>query len=391
MDSKRFAEKYFLTEDEIAVREVAHDFAVREVLPMTSALDQHDQEFPAELMRKAGDAGLLGLLMPEKYGGSNLSTICQMLAVEEISKVSEGFAAVMQSHSGTALGCLLLGGTEKQKETTLAEAIRGERIACFALTEPNAGSDSGALKTNARLEGDTWILNGQKAWITNLTSGGFFVVAARTDPLSKGGHGISVFYVDSNTPGLTIGKPERKLGNRCQISGPMYFDNCRLPYDSLLGKEGEGFSLMMKGLDGGRLGIAALALGIAQDCYDRSVAYSREREQFGKPIAKFQTIAFYLADMASRIDIARTMLYNACRMKDAGLDFSAEAAAVKVFASELAVKAADTAIQIHGGNGYSEEYIVERHWRDSKMLTIGEGTNEINRIVISRKCLAGEY
>lgn len=389
--NQRFAEKYFLTDEEIGVREIAQSFAQGTIAPRAADLDKHGVEFPSDLMKQAADLGLLGLTMPEEYGGCGLSSISQMVAVEEISKVSPGFAACMHAHSGLGLVSLLIGGTEQQRQTKLAEAIRGEKFCSFALTEPNAGSDSGSLKTSARLDGDEWVLNGQKAWITNLTSGGFFVVAAKTDPEARRGHGISVFYVDAHTPGLEIGKPEMKCGNRCSSSGPLYFDDCRIPRENLIGKEGEGFKIMMKGLDMGRLGIAAISLGIAQDCYDRSVAYANEREQFGHPLAQNQIIAFYLADIASHIDLARTMLYNVCRMKDAGQNYTAEAAAVKVYASELCVKTAETAMQIHGGNGYSEEYVVERHWRDSKLQTIGEGTNEINRIVISRRCIEGKY
>ena len=387
----RFIEKYFLTEEHKMVRDLARDFAQKEIGPRAAELDQHDAEFPADLMKQIADLGFLGITMPEEYGGMGLDSISQMLAVEEISKVSAGFAACMHAHSGLGLAAMVLEGTEEQKQTWLAEAIRGDKFCSFALTEPNAGSDSGSLKTKAVLDGDEWVLNGQKAWITNLTSGGFFVVAARTDPNSTGGHGISMFYVDSHTPGLTIGKPEKKCGNRCSSSGSLYFDDCRIPKNCLIGKEGEGFKYMMKGLDMGRLGIAAISLGIAQDCYDRSVKYTKERQQFGKPLCDNQVIAFYLAEMASEIDMARTMLYNACRMRDAGMDYVAEAAAVKLFASEMCVRIAEKAVQLHGGNGYSEEYVVERHWRDSKLQTIGEGTSEICKLVISRRCIQERY
>jgi len=389
--SDRFIEKYFLTEEHEMVRDLARDFAQKEIAPRAEMLDAHDAEFPTELMKKAADLGFLGITMPEEYGGMGLDSISQMIVVEEISKASAGFGACMHAHSGLGLITLYLGGTEEQKKTWLAEAICGEKFCSFALTEPDSGSDSGALKTQAVLNGDRWVLNGSKAWITNLTSGGFFVVAARTDPTAKGSHGISVFYVDSHSKGLTIGKPERKCGNRCSSSGMLYFDDCSISKDCLIGEVNQGFPLMMKGIDKGRLGIAAISLGIAQDCYDRSVKYANERVQFGKPIGKHQSIAFYLADMSMEIDMARTMLYNACRMKDAGMDYVAEAAAVKLFASHMCVRVAEQAVQIHGGNGYSEEYVVERHWRDSKLQTIGEGTSEICKIVLSRRCLAGQY
>lgn len=387
----RFIEKYFLTEDHKMIRDLAHDFAQKEVVPRAADLDQHGADFPADIMKKAADLGFLGITMPEAYGGLELDSISQMIVVEEMAKASAGFAACMHAHSGLGLVAMALEGTEEQKSTWLAEAIAGEKFCSFALTEPNAGSDSGSLKTSAYLDGDEWVLNGQKAWITNLTSGGFFVVAARTDPDSVGGHGISMFYVDAHTPGLEIGEPEIKCGNRCSASGPLYFDDCRIPQNCLIGEEGQGFKYMMKGLDMGRLGIAAISLGIAQDCYDRTVRYLKERVQFGQPLADNQVIRNYLAEMAMDIDMARTMLYNACRMKDSGQDYVAEAAAVKIFASHMCVRVAEQAVQLHGGNGYSEEYVVERHWRDSKLQTIGEGTTEICKLVVGRRCVQERY
>lgn len=391
MTDQRFNEKYFLTEEQIMVRELARQFADKEIRPVIEELDNHGYELGYELLGKAGELGFLGIAMPEEYGGMGLDTISQMLMMEEISKASASFGAIMQAHSGLGLYAIYAGGTEEQKEKWLTPAIAGEKFCSFALTEPGSGSDSGSLATTAYLDGDEWVINGQKSWISNFTSGGFFVVAAKTDKNARRGHGISIFCVDSSAPGLSLGTPERKCGDRAQASGNVFFDDCRVPADALIGEEGEGFKAMMKGIDMGRLGIAAISLGIAQDCYDKTVAYANERETFGKKLVEHQVIAFYLADMAKEIDLARTMLYNVCRMKDAGLDYIAEAAAVKVFASEMCVRISELCIQIHGGNGYSEEYGIERHWRDSKLQTIGEGTTEICKIVMSRRCIKGEY
>lgn len=383
--------KYFLTEEHELIKKLAREYAENDVEPRAEELDQHDADFPIDLMKKAADLGFLGVTFPKEYGGGGADTISQMIVVEEISKKSAGLGACIHAHSGLGTIPLALGGTEDQKKKYLEPAIKGDKFCSFALTEPGSGSDSGGLKTTAVLDGDEWVLNGSKAWITNLNSGGFFIVAAKTDLNLKGSRGISVFYVDAKTPGLELGKPEKKLGNRCSSSGTMYFKNCRIPKDALIGELNRGFPLMMRGIDKGRLGIAAISIGISQEAYERSVKYANEREQFGKPIGKNQSIAFYLAEMAMEIDLARTMLYNVCRMRDAGMDYVAEAAAVKVFASEMCVKHAETAIQIHGGNGYSEEYVVERLWRDSKLQTIGEGTSEICKIVISRRCLSEKY
>lgn len=392
MDNARFAEKYFLTDEQQMLRESVQEFAEREVLPEAAVMDQEPHHYPLELMRKAGELGYLGLTMPEEYGGYGLDEISEMIMIEEIAKVSAGMASAIDAHSGLALATFLEGGSERQKKEWMEPAIKGEKIAAFALTEPQSGSDSGAIATTAFLEGDEYVINGQKMWITNFDVADFFVVAARSEKGSEGAKGISVFYVPADTPGLKIGEPENKTGNRGPGSGAVFFTDCRIPKDNLIGEEGQGFKTMMKGLDVGRLVIAALSIGIAQDAYDRSVKYANERVAFGKPIGKHQLIAAYLADMTTEIDLARTMLYNVCRMKDAGQQFAAEAAAIKVFASEMCVRVTETAVQIHGGYGYSQEYIVEREWRDSKLQTIGEGTSEILRaMVLGRACLKGQY
>lgn len=321
-----------------------------------------------------------------------MDAVSEMIMMEEIAKVSAGMASAIDAHSGLALSALVEGGSDEQKKKWLKPAIEGELIAAFALSEPGSGSDSGALTTSAKLDGDYWIINGNKHWITNLDGADFFVVACRTDPESQGAKGISVILVPSDAPGLEIGAPERKAGNRGAGSGPLYFNDCKVPKENLIGEEGKGFHYMMKGLDMGRLVIAALAIGIAQNSYDLAVEYANERIQFGKPISRHEIITGYLADMAISIDAARSMLYNVARMKDAGLEFTAEAGAVKVFASEMCVRVAEEAVQIYGGNGYSEEYKVERNWRDSKLQTIGEGTSEVLRaLVVGRACCKGNY
>lgn len=392
MDNARFAEKYFLTEEQQMLRESVQEFAQREVAPEAEAMDREAHHYPLELMRKAGELGYLGLTMPEEYGGFDLDTMSEMIMMEEIAKVSSGMASAIDAHSGLALAAFIEGGSEKQKMEWMAPAVRGEKIAAFALTEPQSGSDSGAMTTTAFLEGDEYVINGQKMWITNADAADFFVVAARSEKGSVGAKGVSVFYVPADTPGLEVGAPEPKTGNRGPGSCALFFNDCRIPKENLIGAEGAGFKIMMKGLDVGRLVIAALSIGIAQAAYDEAVKYANDRVAFGKPIGKHQLISAYLADMATEIDLSRTMLYNICRMKDAGQPFTAEAAAVKVFASEMCVRVTEKAVQIFGGYGYSQDYPVERLWRDSKLQTIGEGTSEVLRaMVLGRACLKGEY
>lgn len=393
MNDSRFAEKYFLTDEEELLRESVKEFAEREVRPRIPELDKHGAPFPHDLYKQAAELGYTGLTAPVEYGGSGMSTICQMILIEELGKVEPGFAAVIHSTSGLGLVSFLIAGTEEQKAKWVPKVMQGESFCSFALTEPQSGSDAGGTQTSARFDPDTneWVLNGQKAWITGIQSGGFFVVAARSDPNSKGGHGISMFAVEAGTPGLEIGEPERKLGARCSSSGSIFFNDCRIPAENLIGKEGDGFKIMMQGLDMGRLGIAAMSLGIAQDCYELAADYAEHREAFGTTISKFQGISFPIAEMGAKIDACRCQLYNAARMKDAGMNYSAEAAAVKLLASELCVACAEKAVQIFGGVGYSEDTEVTRQWRESKLQTIGEGTSEILKIVISRASFKGEF
>lgn len=393
MNNERFAEKYFLSDEEAMLRESVQSFAESVLRPRVADLDRHDVEFPHDLYKQAAELGFTGLTAPEEVGGSDMSTISQLILVEELAKVEPGFAAIIHSTSGLGLVSFLIAGTEEQKQKWATKVMTGESFCSFALTEPQSGSDAGGVQVSARLdeEAGEWVINGQKAWITGIESGGFFVVAVRTDPESHGGHGISMIAVPSDAPGLTLSEPEKKLGARCSSSGSMFFNDCRVPAENLIGGEGDGFKIMMKGLDMGRLGVAAMSLGIAQDCYERSVEYAQQRQAFGKTISEFQGISFPIADMGAKIDACRAMLYNVARMKDAGQPYSAEAAAVKLLASEMCVAVAEQAVQIFGGVGYNEDCDVTRQWRESKLQTIGEGTSEILRIVISRASFKHTY
>lgn len=393
MNNERFAEKYFLSDEEAMLRESVRSFAESVLRPRVADLDRHDVEFPHDLYKQAAELGFTGLTAPEEVGGSDMSTISQLILVEELAKVEPGFAAIIHSTSGLGLVSFLIAGTEEQKQKWATKVMTGESFCSFALTEPQSGSDAGGVQVSARLdeEAGEWVINGQKAWITGIESGGFFVVAVRTDPESHGGHGISMIAVPSDAPGLTLSEPEKKLGARCSSSGSMFFNDCRVPAENLIGGEGDGFKIMMKGLDMGRLGVAAMSLGIAQDCYERSVEYAQQRQAFGKTISEFQGISFPIADMGAKIDACRAMLYNVARMKDAGQPYSAEAAAVKLLASEMCVAVAEQAVQIFGGVGYNEDCDVTRQWRESKLQTIGEGTSEILRIVISRASFKHTY
>lgn len=383
--------KYFLTEPQQKLQQETREFAQQELAPHVKEMDKNGIAFPVDLMRKAAAKGFLGVTMSKEFGGLELDTVSQMIVLEELTRVSPGFTQCIQGHAGLACLTLLMGGTEEQKKKWLTPAVKGEKFCSFAVTEAEAGSDSAALKTTAVLEGGEWVLTGTKRWITNINAGGFFVVSARTDWEAKPSRGISMFIVPADAPGLRIGKLEPKLGCRASACGELHFENCRIPKENLVGELNRGFRLMMQGIDIGRLGIAACSIGIAQEAYERAREYAKTRVQFGKPICENQSIAFYLADMAAEIDMARTMLYHAARMRDSGMDYSAEAAAIKLFASQMCIRTAEQAIQIHGGNGYSEDYTVEMLWRDSKLMTLGEGTTEICKLVLSRQCLKGNY
>jgi alkylation response protein AidB-like acyl-CoA dehydrogenase len=375
-----------LGDDELLLRDTIRRFAEEEVLPGELERDRK-AEFHSELVAKLAEMGFLGVPVPEEYGGAGMSTLCYALVVEEIAKVSGSLALTVAAHTSLATMPIVDFGTEDQKREFVPPLASGRYLGSFALTEPQAGSDSGATRTTATLEGDHYVLSGQKAWITNAGYAGSFVVTARTSP-GSGTDGISAFIVRRETSGLSIGEPEKKLGLHSSDSRPVFFDRCRVPAGQRLGPEGEGFKYFMKTLDRGRIVIGAMALGLAEGAFERSLRYSRERKTFGRDLASHQAIAFKLADMATQIEAARHLVYNAARRKDAGLPITREAAMAKLFASEMAMRVTHDAIQIHGGYGFVREYHVERMYRDAKLCTIGEGTSEIQRLVISRSLLS---
>jgi butyryl-CoA dehydrogenase len=375
-----------LTEEHELMRNIAREFAKNEVAPVTKKLDQA-HEFPYELVKRCAELNFLGIPIPEEYGGAGADAISECLIIEEIARENGSLALIIDAH--TSLGCmpLLLAGTEEQKRKFLVPAAKGEKLMSFGLTEPGSGSDAAASKTTAVLDGDEWVINGSKCWITNVGVAEIYIITAKTDP-DKGARGITAFIVETGMPGFELGKMEKKLGLHSSNTGELIFRNCRVPKENMIGGLGKGFHLFMKGLDEGRIAISAMAVGMAQGAMDRAVAYAKERIQFGKPIAEHQAIAFYIAEMATEIELARTMLYRVAAMRDAGVPFTQEAAMLKLFSSEMCVRVCDKAVQIHGGNGYSQDFEVERFYRDAKLLTIGEGTSEICKIVISRTVLS---
>lgn len=377
---------FVLSEEHELMRNVAREFARNEVAPVAKELDATG-DFPHKWVKRCAELGFLGIPIPEQYGGVGADALSECLVIEEIARESGSLALIIDAH--TSLGCmpLLTEGTEQQKQQYLLPAARGEKLMAFGLTEPGAGSDAGGSKTSAVLDGDEWIINGSKAWITNIGVAETYIVTAKTDP-EKGNRGISAFIIEKGTPGFEIGKWEKKMGLNNSATGELFFRNCRIPKENLLGTVNKGFPLFLKGLDEGRIAISAMAVGMAQGALDRSIAYAKERIQFGRPIAQFQAISFYLAEMATKVELARTLLYRVAKMRDEGLKFTKEAAMLKLFSSEMCCWVCDRAVQIHGGNGYSKEFEVERFMRDAKLLTIGEGTSEVCKIVISGNILA---
>jgi len=327
-----------------------------------------------------------GLPFSEKYGGSGGDYLGQVIALEEIARVSGTVAIILDAQTSLCCEPLYLFGTEEQKLKYLPSLISGEKIGAFGLTEPQAGSDAGATRTRAVRDGDEWVINGQKIFITNGSLADVLVVTAKTNP-DKGTKGISAFIVEKGTPGFKPGRDEKKMGLKGSVTSELFFENCRVPAANLLGKENEGFKQFMTTLDAGRVAIAAMALGLAQGAYDKAVAYAKEREQFGQPIAKFQAIQWMIAEMATDIDAARLMVNRAAWLKMQGQRFTQEAAMAKFFATEASERVCYKAIQIHGGYGYVREYAVERMYRDQRLCAIGEGTNEIQRLVIARQVL----
>ncbi|MCD6554368.1 MAG: acyl-CoA dehydrogenase [Chloroflexi bacterium] len=373
------------TEEHEMMRKMVRDFAEKDVAPLAAELDEKG-EVPFENIKTMGRLGLLGLTAPEEYGGCGADTISYVIAIEELSKACASTAIVMAVQNSLVNYGLTKFGTEEQKQKYLTKLVTGEWIGAFALTEPGAGSDAAAQRTTAVRDGDFYVLNGTKHFITN---GGFadvVIVFAMTDK-SRGSRGISAFIVEKTFPGFSVGKEENKMGIRGTNTSELIFEDCRVPAENLLGKEGQGFKIAMIALDAGRIGVGAQAVGIAQAAFEAAVEYAKTREQFGGPISRLQAIQWMIADMATRIEAARLLVYNAALKKDSGERFTKEAAMAKLYASETADFVVDRALQIHGGYGYMKEYPVERYYRDARITRIYEGTNEIQRLVIAHQVL----
>ncbi len=369
------------------IRESARDFAEQFIRPHVMEWDE-SQHFPIDLMHNLGAHGFLGVLVPEQYGGSGLGYQEYITIIEEITKVCSSIGLSLAAHNSLCTNHIYTFGNEEQRQKYLPLLASGEWIGAWGLTEPNTGSDAGRMKCVAEKDGDYYILNGTKNWITHGKSGHVAVVIVRTGELLDS-HGMTAFVVERGTPGFKAGKKENKLGMRASETAEMIFENCRIHKSQMLGNEGDGFIQAMKILDGGRISIAALALGIAKGSYEASVKYAKERHQFGQPIANFQGISFKLADMATKIEAAELLTRQAADLKNRGEKVTKQSAMAKYYASEICVQIATDAIQIHGGYGYTKDFPVEKFYRDSKLCTIGEGTSEIQKLVISREVLKG--
>jgi len=374
-----------LTEEQEQVQRIARDFATERVLPHAAEIDEQGK-IPRELLVEMGKLGFMGTYVPERYGGSGLDAVSYVLIVEEINRACASTGVVLCSHVSLAVDPILHFGSDAQKRHYLPALANGERIGCFALSEPASGSDAAAMRTSARPDGDEWILNGTKNFITNGSIGDVAVVFAQTDPPQRH-KGIAAFIVEKGSPGFSVGKLEKKLGIRGSDTAQLVFQDCRVPAANLLGEVGEGFKIALSTLDGGRISIAAQAVGIARACLEDSLAYAKQREAFGKKIADFQAIQWMLADMATEIDAARLLTWRAAALKDAGEDLILAAAEAKLFASDIAVKAARDCVQIFGGYGYLKDFPAERHYRDAKITEIYEGTSEIMKLVIAEEML----
>jgi len=376
---------FSFTEEQELTRKMVREFAEAEIAPHSARLDE-EQEFPFEIFRKLGELGLTGVVFPPEYGGAGLATVEYAIVVEEIARVDPGVALSVAAHNSLACNHIFLAGTEEQKRRYLVPLAKGEKIGTWSLTEPTAGSDAGGTKTRAEKDGDHFILNGTKTFATHGSVADVAVVFGVTDPAAKH-RGISAFILEKGMAGFRPGKKENKMGCRASDTAELAMEDCRVPRSQLLGKEGEGFRDAMRVLDGGRISIAAMAVGTAQGAFEAAVKYARQRQQFGKAIAEFQAIQFLLADCATEIEAARWLTMRAAHLKDQGQDVNKAGAMAKLYASETAVRVTDKAIQIHGGYGYMKEYPVEKFHRDAKLTTIGEGTSEIQRLVIARRLL----
>ena len=379
-----------LSPEHLLLRQTIRDFATNEVEP---AVDEHERErrFPTDIVAMLGPMGLLGVPYPEDEGGAGLDTLAYAIAVEELSRVWGSLGIIVAAHTSLGCGPLHLAGTPEQKDRWLVPMAQGRVLGAYGLTEPEAGSDSGGTRTIARHEvgpdGGSWVIDGHKRFITNAGQAGTYIVTARTGSRDDGAPEISAFIVPAETHGFSVGRLEEKMGLHASATGELHFDGCRVPAAQMLGERGDGWKIFLTILDGGRISIGAMAVGLAQAALDASLAYARQRQQFGRPIGSFQGVAFMIADMATEIDAARAMVWRAAWLKDQGRDYALAAAEAKLFASEVANRATNNGIQVHGGYGYVEEYKVERFLRDAKLTEIGEGTSQIQRLVIGRRLL----
>ena len=368
------------------LRDTIRAFMLAEVAPV---IEEHERErrFPTDIVRRIGELGWLGIPIPEDEGGTGLDTLAYAVAIEEIGRVWGSLGLIVAAHTSLGCGPLHLAGTVEQKAEFLVPMAAGRVLGAYGLTEAGAGSDAGGTRTAAREDGDGWVLDGTKRFITNAGQAGTYIVTARTGETAKGDAEISAFIVPASTPGFSVGRLEDKLGLHASATGELRFEGARVPATNLLGARGDGFRTFLKILDGGRISIGALAVGLAQAALDASISYAQTREQFGRPIGTFQGVAFMVADMATEIEAARAMVWKAAWLKDQGRDYGLIAAEAKLFASEVSSRATNNAIQIHGGYGYVTDYPVERFMRDAKLTEIGEGTSQIQRLVIARKVL----
>jgi len=374
-----------LNEEQQQIRRSIREFAEAELRPHVLEWDE-SQHFPVELLPKFAKLGITGVIIPEEYGGAGMGYIEYVTIMEELARVDPSIALSIAAHNSLSSGHLYLAANESQKRDFLTPMAQGEFLGAWGLTEPSSGSDASSMRTTAVKRNGQWVLNGSKNFITNASFAGLAVTMAITDR-TAGSHGISAFIVERGTGGFAVAKKENKLGMRASDTASLVFDDCRIPADHIIGEAGQGFMQAMKVLDGGRISIAALAVGIAQGAYEAALRYSKERYQFGKPIAEFQAIQFKLADMATQIDAARLMTFRAAAMKNHGKIVTKESSMAKLFASEVAVRVAEESVQVHGGYGYIKDYPAEKYWRDSKLCTIGEGTSEVQRVVIARQLL----
>ncbi|HEY6392875.1 MAG TPA: acyl-CoA dehydrogenase family protein [Bryobacteraceae bacterium] len=373
------------TEEQIQLRKTVRDFAESEIAPYVLEWDE-DQIFPLEAIKKAGQLGFLGAIFPEELGGAGLGYIDYAIIIEELARVDPSVGLIVAAHNSLCTNHIYLAGSDEQRRKYIPKLATGEWIGCWSLTEPEAGSDAGGTRTKAVKHGQCWVLNGSKTFTTNAQYADVCVAMGMTDRAASH-HGISAFILETGIPGFHTGKKENKLGMRASATGEVIFTDCRLPESQLLGKQGEGFVDSLRILDGGRISIAALSVGTAQGAYEAALKYSKQRKQFGRPISEFQAIQNKLADMATEIDAARLLTYRAGWMKDQDQRVTKEASMAKLFASEVAVRVANEAVQIHGGYGFIKDYPVEKFYRDVKLCTIGEGTSEIQRMVIARQLL----